>query len=50
MIGRLILETHVQDRCRDARFKNEHLTWFEIKRMNAKRLLRELVGRAWQIF
>ena len=27
MFGRLILETYVQDRCRDVRFKDEHLTW-----------------------
>lgn len=32
MFGRLILETYVQDRCRDVRFKDEHLTWFEIKK------------------
>lgn len=26
MFGRLILETYVQDRCRDVRFKDEHLS------------------------
>lgn len=50
MFGRLILDTYVQDRCRDVRFKDEHLTWFEIKKNDAKRLLREWVGRVWQIF
>lgn len=50
MFGRLILETYVQDRCRDIRFKDEHLTWFEIKRMMRSGLLREWVGRVWQIF
>lgn len=36
MFGRLILETYVQDRCRDVRFKDEHLTWFEIKEQIAE--------------
>lgn len=42
MFGRLILETYVQDRCRDVRFKDEHLTWFEIKKNDAKRIVKRM--------
>lgn len=42
MFGRLILETYVQDRCRDIRFKDEHLTWFEIKKNDAKRIVKRM--------
>lgn len=42
MFGRLILETYVQDRCRDIRFKDEHLTWFEIKKNDAKRIVKSV--------
>ena len=42
MFGRLVLETYVQDRCRDIRFKDEHLTWFEIKKNDAKRIVRKM--------
>ena len=42
MFGRLILDTYVQDRCRDVRFKDEHLTWFEIKKNDAKRIVKRM--------
>ena len=42
MFGRLILETYVQDRCRDVKFKDEHLTWFEIKKNDAKRIVKRM--------
>ena len=42
MFGRLILETYVQDRCRDIRFKDEHLTWFEIKKNDATRIVKRM--------
>lgn len=50
MFGRLILETYVQDRCRDFRFKDEHLTWFEIKKNDAKRIVKKMGWKSLEEF